>query len=201
MSRNGLLTRFRFPRRGQQCPRGSSVLRITVDDPGAEIHEEFEDGASALPSVKDQLKLVVFWGEATSEAQEAVKALGIELASFDELLEAGTSNPVPQVECDPKDLCTIMYTSGTTGDPKGVTIKHSNLMAEIKAASAFTSATPSARASAPTTCSCPPCRWPTSLTGSPPFLPAHAALGDIKYLLEDIAELRPTLFCWRAARV
>ena len=29
----------------------------------------------------------------------------------------------------PDDLCTIMYTSGTTGDPKGVLLKHSAALA------------------------------------------------------------------------
>mmetsp|Transcript_21388 Transcript_21388/g.53882 ORF Transcript_21388/g.53882 Transcript_21388/m.53882 type:complete len:655 (+) Transcript_21388:111-2075(+) len=155
--------------------------------------------ASALPSVKDQLKLVVYWGEATSEAQEAVKALGIDLASFDELLEAGTNNPVPHVECDPEDLCTIMYTSGTTGDPKGVMIKHSNVLAEIKAASAFTSNT-LGQGVGPNDVflSYLPLAHIFDRAVEEYFLTVGGCVGywrgDIKYLLEDIAELRPTFF-------
>jgi long-chain acyl-CoA synthetase len=65
---------------------------------------------------------------------QAVTDLGIALIAFGDLLAEGASKPVPHVECNPEDLCTIMYTSGTTGDPKGVQIKHSNVLAEIRAA-------------------------------------------------------------------
>ncbi len=34
-----------------------------------------------------------------------------------------------------KDICTIVYTSGTTGNPKGVVLTHKNLVANIKQAS------------------------------------------------------------------
>lgn len=33
----------------------------------------------------------------------------------------------------PEDICTICYTSGTTGNPKGVTLTHQNAVAAISA--------------------------------------------------------------------
>ena len=33
----------------------------------------------------------------------------------------------------PEDMATIVYTSGTTGDPKGVALTHHNFMAEFDA--------------------------------------------------------------------
>ena len=69
---------------------------------------------------------------------QAVADLGIVLKSFDEMLAAGAAKPVEPVQASPDDLCTIMYTSGTTGDPKGVMIKHSNVLAEISAAKTYT---------------------------------------------------------------
>lgn len=38
--------------------------------------------------------------------------------SWSELLEMGRKSPAPAIPPKPQDLCTIMYTSGTTGNPK-----------------------------------------------------------------------------------
>lgn len=44
----------------------------------------------------------------------------------------------------PHDVCTICYTSGTTGNPKGVTLTHQNVVAGVVSVilqlGAFTSA-------------------------------------------------------------
>lgn len=37
----------------------------------------------------------------------------------------------PEVPPKPEDICTICYTSGTTGNPKGVTLTHQNVVAAI----------------------------------------------------------------------
>jgi long-chain acyl-CoA synthetase len=50
---------------------------------------------------------------------------------FKELIERGKQNPVEPVPPKRDDLCCIMYTSGSTGAPKGVLIKHKNIVAAV----------------------------------------------------------------------
>jgi len=49
--------------------------------------------------------------------------------NFEELRQRGDFNPVDPVPPKPEDLCCIMYTSGSSGTPKGVPLKHRNVIA------------------------------------------------------------------------
>lgn len=46
------------------------------------------------------------------------------------LADRGGHAPAPDVE--PAEICFIQYTSGSTGDPKGVTLTHANVLANIR---------------------------------------------------------------------
>lgn len=59
---------------------------------------------------------------------EKVCSLDEELA---ELRAAGARAPAPAVELTSDDVATLVYTSGTTGNPKGVMLTHGNLAAQI----------------------------------------------------------------------
>lgn len=49
--------------------------------------------------------------------------------SFEEVRRSGEENPVDPVPPKPEDLCCIMYTSGSTGPPKGVSLTQANVIA------------------------------------------------------------------------
>ncbi|KAI0199861.1 acetyl-CoA synthetase-like protein [Astrocystis sublimbata] len=53
------------------------------------------------------------------------------ILSFSDLVALGAENPTPVVPPKPQDLCCIMYTSGSSGTPKGVPITHEGLVAGI----------------------------------------------------------------------
>lgn len=68
--------------------------------------------------------------------RQVVEKRGGKVLSYSELLASGKANSVAPDQLGPTptedDLYTIMYTSGSTGDPKGVLLTHKNMIASRK---------------------------------------------------------------------
>lgn len=93
--------------------------------------------AKALPILAPQVTTVVYWGKTDDADLAAIKGMGLAVYSFDEFLALGKAHPAEARGAKPEDLCTIMYTSGTTGEPKGVELTHASVMATVASLSMF----------------------------------------------------------------
>jgi len=94
---------------------GAKVLIVANDEIRSKI-EEFADDLEALEQI------IVMGDEAGGNA-----------ITFSSLLDSGRAVPVDAVYPADEDIAGFVYTSGTTGSPKGVLLSHGNLTSNVNA--------------------------------------------------------------------
>jgi long-chain acyl-CoA synthetase len=84
----------------------------------------------------EKVKFVIFNNEQDVSQDEIEKLKSVRdnlrVLSWEDVRLLGEGSPVEPVPPQPDDLCCLMYTSGTTGTPKGVPITHRNIVAASK---------------------------------------------------------------------
>jgi long-chain acyl-CoA synthetase len=125
--------------------------------------------------------------------QSFAEGYGVGLYTLAQVEELGRKNPRPYNPPSPSDIITINYTSGTTGDPKGVILTHANAVAGASCALSLMEITDNDSG-----CSFLP------LAHIYQRLCEHLALwgggatgyfhGEVKELVEDLQLIKPTAF-------
>ncbi|PIK41938.1 putative long-chain-fatty-acid--CoA ligase 1-like [Apostichopus japonicus] len=114
---------------------GSSKFIINTAELGVVVCDTLQKVTSIL-SLKEEtpsLKLlVVMQPPSDGQISEAAEK-GVELVTFQEIVKLGTENQKELQPPSKDDLYCVCFTSGTTGDPKGVMLTHGNMIANITA--------------------------------------------------------------------
>ncbi|XP_027774703.1 long chain acyl-CoA synthetase 4-like isoform X2 [Solanum pennellii] len=151
-----------------------------------------------FPNAAKYLKTVVSFGEVTPQQKEEIEKFGVSLYSWDEFLQ-GSKNQYDLPLKEKTDICTIMYTSGTTGEPKGVMISNNSIVTLIAGVKRFLESVNEALTMSDVYLSYLPLAHIFDRAIEECFIRHGASIGfwrgDVKLLTEDLGELKPTVFC------
>ncbi|KAH7684861.1 long-chain acyl-CoA synthetase protein [Dioscorea alata] len=120
-----------------QIYKHSESVALVVESP-----EFFNRLAKSFISEVDKRFIILLWGEKTLLNSESIK--NIRLFDYKEIIKLGKENRDLLLQScvegkdetyeiiSPDDVATLMYTSGTSGTPKGVMLTHRNLLHQIR---------------------------------------------------------------------
>ncbi|KGN61759.1 long chain acyl-CoA synthetase 2 [Cucumis sativus] len=152
---------------------------------------------SCLPRCSNQLKTIVSFTNVSSVLKKEAEELGVSCFSWEEFCQLGSLDcELPSKQ--KTDICTIMYTSGTTGEPKGVILNNTAVMAEVLSVEHLLLLTDKVATEEDSYFSFLPLAHVYDQIMETYCIYKGSSIGfwrgDIRFLLDDIQELKPTIF-------
>ncbi|KAL6607893.1 hypothetical protein ACP70R_040956 [Stipagrostis hirtigluma subsp. patula] len=144
-----------------------------------------------------RLKALVAFTSATSEQIKEADQIGMKMYSWNDFLKLGKDNPGQPCPPQADDICTIMYTSGTSGQPKGVMLSHESHAMYVKGVDLFMDQFDDKMTTDDVFLSFLPLAHILDRMIEEYFFHKGASVGyyhgDLNALRDDIMELKPTL--------
>jgi len=147
--------------------------------------------------MKSLVNIVSYEAVTDAETLDAAKEAGITVYSYAQLIEIGRKNTLQIVEPTRDDIFMLSYTSGTTGDPKGVKLHHLMVVTAVAASNYRNGTRPFDENDCyisylPAAHSFEQCLFSMSLVSG---MKCGYFAGDImKMISHDIPSLKPTFF-------
>ncbi|KAG4972875.1 hypothetical protein JHK87_029696 [Glycine soja] len=152
-----------------------------------------------FPNATKYLKTIVSFGKVTPEQKQEVESFGLAIYSWDEFLLVGQTQSFDLPIKKRSDICTIMYTSGTTGDPKGVLISNESIITLLAGVKRLLESVHEQLTEKDVYISYLPLAHSFDRVIEEIFIWHGASIGfcrgDVKLLIDDVGELKPTIFC------